>query len=144
MTTNALALLDDAIRLCQELENLLADENTHLRQRKTAFLEEGVRQKNRLAMRLENLLGDIRTASDAIKADPEGPAKVARLKDAMHAYDVMARQNVLLLQAAHTVTTDFLGMVRQALQKPQAKTYGASGTLQTKSAAGSTLVAKSV
>lgn len=136
--------LTQAIKLCQELVNLLNQENTFIRQHDMAAIEAGTARKEILAEDFQATLKAIKTDLSAIKSNPALHGLHAQLKELLLAYNEAARRNVVMLQAGHTSATSFINIVRQAIQPPAPQVYGKNGQICENTGHSVPLLAKSV
>jgi flagellar biosynthesis/type III secretory pathway chaperone len=131
MTTLTDTLIE-ATQLCHDLLTVINAETEAVRTRRMEKVPDLAKKKERLTAQLEDMLA----ATRDLLADPAAKAAaaplLAELQTAVGAYDTAARQNLLVLQAAHQSTGAFLDAVRQAVAKPRAETYGNTGTTQSK------------
>tara|TARA_R110000868_G_scaffold218576_2_gene469164 strand:- start:90062 stop:90496 length:435 start_codon:yes stop_codon:yes gene_type:complete len=129
--THAIELVSNTIESCEKFAALLHDENTLLTERKTDHIEDKIKEKRHLAAKVEKLLSSIKQAVPEIKANRDALEKLPKLQACIDNYQIEARKNVALLQAAHTATNDFLNLVRHAIdmKKPKANTYGKTGAM---------------
>jgi hypothetical protein len=123
LTATKLALID--------LTDLLLQENEDLRARKLDRVTTNVKRKNELAGNVEALLLDVKALQE--KGETLERNQVNQLQNALDEYQTHARQNMLLLKAAHEATADFLLLVKQTLDAKQGttKTYGSQGHMTT-------------
>lgn len=111
--------------------DIIEQENSALQQHRPEVITQLVKQKQLLAGRVEKLLQQVQ------KSQTEGAdlprAGLQLLQTTMDKYRTLSRQNMLLLQAAHQATADFILLVKQTLdaEKPSAKTYGKTGQVNT-------------
>ncbi len=139
------AIIDEAIAASRDIETLLMEENAALEADDRSQLEQMVKRKGRMVGKLETLLKMVKQQQEAIKADSSNKARLKDLQAAMDRYQAAAHRNVILLQSAHQVTSDFLVLVVQQLAKAKAPAhaYGRSGKMQDHTG-GSGLVNKSI
>lgn len=121
----------DAIKVCKELAAFLVDENQALRERRIEFVESNLKQKNRMATDMEKNLKKVHDERDSLASNPVTKRALKDLQVALDDYRRHARQNLMLLQAAHNATADFLMMVKEAVEakKPKVNTYGKDGAV---------------
>ncbi|MFT7145122.1 MAG: flagellar biosynthesis/type III secretory pathway chaperone [Alphaproteobacteria bacterium] len=129
--SHAIELVSNTIESCEKFATLLHDENALLKDRDMDAIEGKIKEKRHLAAKVEKLLSTIKTSVHKIKADEGALAKMPELQACIDNYQSAARKNITLLQAAYTVTNDFLNLVRTAVEikKPKANTYGKTGTM---------------
>lgn len=119
-------LIRDAITACEGLVLLMEEETLCLKENRLELVEEIATSKGRLAGKLEKLLSEVKNLAADIDKDAHKD-ELAALKAAIDRIEKPANENFNMLQARHTATSNFLTAVRQALAKPQPKTYGKSG-----------------
>lgn len=131
--THAIELVNNTIESCEKFAFLLHEENTLLKERNIDAVEQKVKEKRHLAAKVEKLLSTIKSSVHLIKSDPTALDRLPELQVCVDNYQTAARKNMVLLQAAHTATSDFLQLVRNAIdmKKPRAQTYGNTGTMNT-------------
>lgn len=112
-----------------DLTDLLLQENEDLRARKIDRVTTNVKRKNEMANRVEQLLGEIKTMQT--RGEKFDAPQANQLQAALDEYQTHARQNMLLIKAAHEATADFLLLVKQTIDSKQgtAKTYGQQGEM---------------
>lgn len=127
--TSPQQLIQEAARICEELISLLEEENTCLEKKEMARIESIGQNKAALSNKLEGLLNTIKewstTASDSEKTTAKTLAEA--LKNRLAAMNTLAEKNFILLESKYVATTNFLNIVRKAVSKPQASTYGSTG-----------------
>lgn len=136
--------LQQAIHHCQELVDLFAAENEHIRKRDLKALEANISRKDTLVEEFHKALKAVKADITTIKANPAFTDLHHKLKSLLVSYNEAARRNVMMLQAAHTSATGFIKIVRQAIQPPATKVYGKDGQMLEAAPVGSPLVTKSV
>lgn len=119
-------LIRDAITACEGLVMMMEEETLCLKENRLELVEEIAASKGRLAGKLEKLLSDVKALSASVDKEAHKD-ELAALKAAIDRIEQPASTNLNMLQARHTATSNFLTAVRQALAKPQPKTYGKSG-----------------
>lgn len=129
--SHAIELVSNTIESCEKFAILLNDENILLKDKNIEAVENKIKEKRHLAAKVEKLLSTIKGSVDQIKSDQGALAKMPELQACIDNYQTAARKNMTLLQAAHTVTNDFLNLVRHAvdLKKPRTNTYGKTGAM---------------
>ncbi|MAF31543.1 MAG: hypothetical protein CMF60_05000 [Magnetococcales bacterium] len=130
--SESIQLVTGAIESCEKFTTLLLEENKFLKARDMKSVEENIKEKRHLAAKVEKLLGAVKSAYGQIKQDSSTTVHLHQLETVINNYKVAARKNTALLQAAHTATTDFINLVRHAVdsRKPQAQTYGENGAMR--------------
>lgn len=116
-----------ALEACKALTGLLAEENKELKARNTKRIEEFYKEKRHLAVKMETLLKEVKT----LPAEEKNSRNMGELEVAINNYQTHARQNLLLLRAAHEATANFLTLVREAIErkKTKAETYSKEGQI---------------
>jgi hypothetical protein len=130
--THALQLVSNTIESCENFTTLLLEENEFLKARNMPAVEEKVKEKRSLAAKVEKLLTHLKASYTQIKQDQTATEKLVELETVVNNYKTAARKNTALLQAAHTATSDFINLVRHAVEsrKPKAQVYGETGTMR--------------
>jgi len=122
-------LIQEAARICEQLISLLEEENTCLEKKEMARIEAIGQDKAALSHKLENLLNTIKqwslTASEAEKTTAKKLAEA--LKARLATMNTLAEKNFVLLESKYVATTNFLNIIRKAISKPHANTYGSTG-----------------
>jgi hypothetical protein len=126
--------LQEAAALCRQLKDLVAGENDALEKRKLSMVEDNIKQKTHLTLKLESLLNRARTQRSLLQEDSAARAAARDVQAEMADFQSLARKNMLLLKAAHQTRADTLQMIRQALNEknPRVETYNAEGKVGTK------------
>ena len=129
--TYAIELVSNTIESCEKFATLLQDENSNLKNRDIESVEKNIKEKRHLAAKVEKLLSTVKNSVLQIKSDKEALLKLPTLQISVDNYQTAARKNIILLQAAHSATNDFLNLVRRAIdvKKPKAETYGKTGNM---------------
>lgn len=122
-------LIQEAARICEALISLLEEENTCLEKKEMARIEAIGQDKAALSIKLENLLSTIKEWSTLATESEKTTAKALAegLKSRLSAMNQLAEKNFVLLESKYVATTNFLNILRKAISKPQASTYGSSG-----------------
>lgn len=123
-------LIQEAIAACDGLVSIMEEETICLQENRIELVEEIAASKGRLAAKLEALLAQVKSMTASLEkaaAEADLSDELKALKDAIARIEKPANENFNLLQARHAATSNFLTAVRQALAKPQPKTYGNSG-----------------
>ena len=122
-------LIQEAARICEELISLLEEENTCIENKEMQRIESLAQEKGALSNKLETLLETIKTwSTGASEADKTTAKTLAEsLKSRLAAMNKLAERNFILLESKYVATTNFLDIVRKAIAKPQASTYGNTG-----------------
>lgn len=143
--TYAIELVNNTIESCEKFAVLLHEENALIQNRDIEGVEQKYKEKRHLAAKVEKLLSSVKESIQSIKADNDAMGRLGELQVCVDNYQSEARKNMVLLQAAHSATSDFLQLVRRAidLKKPHAQTYGSSGSLNEQPTA-TTLVNKDI
>ncbi len=127
-------IVGDAILACETLERFLKEENDALKTGQLTVIEENLKNKQRLAAKVERLLKLLKTQPQEVKNSPTLKPQIEHLKSAFEGYQSEARHNTILLQGAHQSTTNVLNVLRDAVQqhqqKNEAKTYSKDGSVQ--------------
>ncbi|MFZ2619644.1 MAG: hypothetical protein WAX89_02120, partial [Alphaproteobacteria bacterium] len=123
--------LREAALLYRQLKDVVMSDNAALGARDTKKVEENLKQKTRLALKLEKLLGDAKANKDVVKQDPDFHFTARALQAEIEEFEVAARKNMMLLKAAHQVRADTLQIIRHVINERQPKVdmYNARGTL---------------
>ena len=126
--------LQDATLVTRELMQLIGEENIALRQRDISLVHDRIKDKNRLAIKLEKLIQNAKQQATA-PMDDQTRAMARALQAEMAVFRTEARKNALLLQSAHQVRADTLKVIRQTVAdlKPKASTYNSTGAVSEKS-----------
>lgn len=124
-------IVTDAILACETIEQFLKEENEALRSGQIQQIEENLKNKQRLAAKVERLLKLLKDQPQEFKRSAQVAPQIDALKHAFEGYQNEARNNALLLQGAHQSTTNVLNVLRDAVQqhqqKNEAKTYTRDG-----------------
>jgi len=133
MSTHPLkTYVQEAIALCHELLTTINAETDAVRSKKMDSVPDLAKRKDRLTTQLQNLLLQVKEYAAHPEAKAEAAPLLHELSTAMSSYDSAARQNLLVLQAAHQATSIFLDSVRQVVAKPKPNTYGKEGAIKEK------------
>lgn len=135
----------DARKTCRELLALLIEENTGLAKHDVSLVEASIQNKRRLTLRLEQILADIKRNGSLWKADAPSRQQANLLAEEIAEFQNMARENAMMLKAAHQLRADIILAIRDTVDahQPQAQTYGSNGSLNT-SETTSRLIATSI
>lgn len=130
--TQAVQLVTSVIESCEKFTTLLLEENEALKDRKLSEVEEKLKEKRHLAAKVEKLLSTLKASFTQVKNDQSATDKLSQLTTVVNNYQKAARKNTVLLQAAHTATSDFINLVRSAVEskKPKVQTYGETGNMR--------------
>lgn len=122
-----------ARKTCRELLALLIEENQALPKQHVQLVEERLVHKRRLTLRLEQMLADIKKKGSLWKADKSAQQQASQLAEEIAEFQTLARENAMMLKAAHQLRADLIMAIRDTVdaQQPRAQTYGANGTLTT-------------
>ena len=139
-------LVAQTIMACKNLSGLLEGENEAIKRREVSQVEKNLKDKERQIAKLDKLLRDVRECRENIRTNVQANAMLPELQDSFNAYQSNARQNMLLLKAAHDATTDFLGLVQQAVKavQPANKTYSKEGCMEEKALGSTSIINKSI
>ncbi len=121
----------EARATCRELMALLAEENAGMAHADIAALDARLLHKKRLTLRLEQLLGDVKTQRDTWREDYAARAQAIKLEEEFRTFQDLARNNAQILKAAHTVRAELVVAIRDAMdaEAPKARLYGANGMM---------------
>ncbi|MDD9912618.1 MAG: hypothetical protein OXR68_01765 [Alphaproteobacteria bacterium] len=135
----------ETVAVCRQLGDLISSENKALDARDVKPVEANLKQKSRLAVKLEKLLSDMKAQKDTLKQHGDFKVMAQNIQKEMDGFQAAAKKNVLLLKTAHQTRADTLEMIRHAmdLQRPRTETYNKQGEVS-KSNAGSSLINKAV
>jgi hypothetical protein len=135
----------EARSTCRELLVLLTEENNGLARHDVAVVESRMQHKKRLTLRLEQLLADIKERGGAWKSDDVARRQAILLADEMRHFQTLARNNAILLKAAHQLRADIIIAIRDAVDslQPRAQLYGANGMVSAADSA-TRLVARTI
>lgn len=120
-----------ARKTCRELLALLLEENQGLAKHDVQLIEDRLVHKRRLTLRLEQMLADIKQKGSLWKADASARQQANHLAEEIAEFQTMARENAMMLKAAHQLRADLIMAIRDTVdaQQPRVQTYGSSGTL---------------
>ncbi|RYG61508.1 MAG: hypothetical protein EON60_03270 [Alphaproteobacteria bacterium] len=123
----------DARKTCRELLALLIEENNGLAKRDISMVEASIQNKRRLTLRLEQILADLKRTGSLWKADAPSRQQANLLAEEIAEFQTMARENAMMLKAAHQLRADIILAIRDTVDthQPQAQTYGSNGSLNT-------------
>ena len=124
--------LAETAMICKEITSLVDAENDALTNRNIQFVEENLKDKSRLALKLEKMLKDLKSSKDSIKGDPAARDALKSIQMDMDSFQNTAKKNLLLLKTAHQTRADTLQMIRHIVDanRPQAETYNAYGKVE--------------
>jgi len=139
-------VVKNAIAACVGINEVIAQENELLSNKEMDQLDNIVKQKRSLAAKMEASLQAVKAHTQQIKNNAEATRELTNLQNELHSYKVGMRKNVMLLDAAHASTNNFLNLVRQAVEvkRPKVNVYGNDGAIQDKQAKQTSLVNKSI
>jgi|GEM_PF-5063503 len=114
---------------CRELLALLMEENSGLTKQDIKLVEERIQHKKRLTLRLEKQLADIKQNGGIWKENADARRQAAQLAEELKKFQELARNNALLLQAAHQLRADLIIAIRNEIDamQPRAQLYTSSG-----------------
>ncbi len=120
-----------ARKTCRELLALLVEENQALPKHDIALVEDRLVHKRRLTLRLEQMLSDIKQNGSLWKADASAQQQASHLAEEIAEFQNLARENAMMLKAAHQLRADLIMAIRDTVDahQPRVQTYGASGTM---------------
>lgn len=126
-----LTTLHGARATCRELLTLLIEEKHGLAQHDIKRIDDNIQNKRRLTLRLEQLLGELKQTGPVWKADKAALNQASLLADEIAIFQTMARENAMMLKAAHQLRADLILSIRDTVDaaQPRVQTYGASGAL---------------
>lgn len=136
----------DARHTCRELAALLLEENTTISAANGAtHAEARLQLKKRLSIRLEKLVQDIKNQRSQWQGNSMAVHTAGQLAEEFSHFQQLARQNEVLLRAAHQIRADIVSVIRDTIdaQQPRVQTYGKSGNLNN-STSGVRVMAKEV
>ncbi len=118
---------------CRELLTLLVEEKHGLARHDVARIDANIQNKRRLTLRLEQQLADIKQTKAVWKTDATAVTQAGLLAEEIAVFQTMARENAMLLKAAHQLRADLILSIRDAVDtgQPRVQTYSAAGTLNT-------------
>lgn len=124
-----------ARKTCRELLALLIEENQALPKHDIQLIEDRLVHKRRLTLRLEQMLADLKQKGSLWKADASARQQASQLAEEIAEFQTMARENAMMLKAAHQLRADLILAIRDTVDahQPRVQTYGSSGTLNTSS-----------
>jgi hypothetical protein len=122
-----------ARKTCRELLALLIEENQAVPKHDIQLVEDRLVHKRRLTLRLEQMLSDIKQKGSLWKADASARQQANQLAEEIAEFQTLARENAMMLKAAHQLRADLIMAIRDTVDahQPRVQTYGASGTLNT-------------
>lgn len=124
-----------ARKTCRELLALLIEENQGLARHDVKLIEDRLVHKRRLTLRLEQMLAELKQkgsiGGNAWKTDTTAQAQASLLAEEIAEFQSMARENAMMLKAAHQLRADLIMAIRDTVdaQTPRVQTYGANGAL---------------
>lgn len=132
---HAIEIVSNTIESCESFTTLILEENELLKSRDMEAVEGKIKEKRSLAAKLEKLLTTLKASYIQIQQNSEAMAQIPKLEVVMDNYKTASRKNTALLHAAHTATTDFINLVRHAVEvkKPKSRVYGENGTMREQS-----------
>lgn len=125
------ATLSAARATCRELLTLLVEENHGLIRHDVKMVEERIQHKRRLTLRLEQILAELKQSGNSWKSDPAGRREANQLAEEIAQFQTLARENAMMLKAAHQLRADLIIAIRDTVDaaQPRAQVYGANGTM---------------
>ena len=126
-----LTAIHGARATCRELLTLLIEEKHGLAKHDVQRIDDNIQNKRRLTLRLEQLLGEIKQTGAVWKNDANGRNQAALLADEIAIFQTMARENAMMLKAAHQLRADLILAIRDTVDaaQPRVQTYGSTGAL---------------
>lgn len=120
-----------ARKTCRELLVLLMEENNGLARHDVKVIDERLSHKKRLTLRLESMLAELKQNGSLWKADASARQQSVLLAEEIAEFQNLARENTLLLKAAHQLRADLLLAIRDTVDahQPRVQTYGSGGTM---------------
>ncbi len=128
-------IIIETIKSCQDLTDLLKEENISIRNKDIKAIEENIRTKDKLTSKVMALLSKIKQLRASIPKEENGLKDfLTQLQISFNEYQQTARKNALLLRSAHESTAIFIDTIRQAIQEtsPSAATYSNNGETRDK------------
>lgn len=124
-----------ARKTCRELLALLVEENEALPKHNVQLIEDRLVHKRRLTLRLEQMLADIKQNGSVWKGDASAKQQASQLAEEIAEFQTLARENAMMLKAAHQLRADLIMAIRDTVDahQPRVQTYGSSGTMNTNS-----------
>ena len=121
----------DARSTCRELLALLLEENKGLAKQDIKLVDASIQHKRRLTLRLEQILSELKRTGSLWKADAPSREQANLLAEEIAEFQTMARENAMLLKAAHQLRADIILAIRDTVDAPQPanQTYGSNGSL---------------
>ena len=121
----------DARNTCRELLALLIEENKGLAKHDVSLVDASIQHKRRLTLRLEQILGELKQTGSLWKADTASRQQATLLAEEIAEFQNMARENAMMLKAAHQLRADIILAIRDTVDtnQPRAQTYGSNGSL---------------
>lgn len=121
----------DARNTCRELLVLLLEENKGLAKHDVKLVDAAIQHKRRLTLRLEQILGELKQTGSLWKADAASRTQASLLAEEIAEFQNMARENAMMLKAAHQLRADIILAIRDTVDatQPRVQTYGANGSL---------------
>lgn len=139
----------EASQTCRDLMGVMVEENRNLghaaNPQATQQVEARLQLKKRLALRLEKLLAEIKQNRDTFRGNRQVENVAARLAEEIEAFREMAKENEVMLRAAHQIRADIIAVIRDTIEasQPRVQTYTAAGNAATGNA-GTTVVGTTV
>lgn len=127
--TNAKALVADVKKAANAMIRLLSLENQYLEKKKIQEVERLTKEKEVLAKHIDTLLSQARAwAKEASQTQRQAlQMEMADVDGYLAKMNEVAQRNTVLLEANHTATRTFLGVLRKAVAKPKVEVYGKNG-----------------
>jgi hypothetical protein len=139
----------EASQTCRDLMGVMVEENRNLNQlanpQATQQVEARLQLKKRLALRLEKLLAEIKQNRENYRGNRQVENAAARLAEEIAVFSDLAKNNELMLRAAHQIRADIIAVIRDTIEasQPRVQTYNAAGAA-THGTAGTTVVATTI
>lgn len=141
---NLKKIVQDCNHTCQALSDLLKYENEQLEARNIKAIEDSIKEKRKLTIKLEDFVNKIKNNFQKIQAQQEALKELKVFKKLIESYKELLARNTILLKAAQTATKTILSSIQKHTQKTTVKTYNAYGQVQTNTEKGPSLINYSV
>ena len=116
---------------CRELLILLVEENHGIAKHDVKMVDDRIQHKRRLTLRLEQILAELKQSGNLWKSDASSRTQAALLAEEIAEFQNLARENAMMLKAAHQLRADLILAIRDTVDatQPRAQTYGANGSM---------------
>lgn len=116
---------------CRELLALLIEENRGLTKHDIKLVDDRIQHKRRLTLRLEQILAELKQTGNLWKSDATSRTQATLLAEEIAEFQNLARENAMMLKAAHQLRADLILAIRDTVDaaQPRVQTYGANGAL---------------